>query len=289
MVFVEFSETRIFSSNPINGAQNVNSNGNEFDTYLNEQISIPRNAIGCTLEVVEAQMWYVQPNISAEIGNNKIVFTHNATPYDWTIPDGLYSLIDINSYLSRTFVGVGLPDDLFGFGADNSTQKTILLFNYDGTRVDFTAPNSVNTLLGFEPIYYPLLVPSIAGESFQSEDTASLNRLETYLIHCSLVPNGIPINQNGSNIIANIPISVDYAPGDLIVYTPFNPIKTSTTNLVGQPVGNIHLRISDQNDRSIDMLGEFWSVTVTIRYLLQVSDHSDRGKSTTAVRAHSNW
>lgn len=289
MVFVEFSETRIFSSNPANGAQNVNQDQNEFDIYLNEPISIPRNAINCTLEVVKAQVWYVQPNISEEIKNNQLEFVHNATTYNWTIPDGLYSLPDLNAYLSRQFVAEGLDADLFDFAAENSTQKVVLTFNYAGTRINFTAANSVNTLLGFNAIYYPLLVPSVAGESFTSQSTAALNRLETYLIHCSLVPNGIPINENGSNIIADIPISVDYSPGDLIVFAPFNPIKTSTPNLVGQPIGNVHMRISDQEDRAIEMLGEYWSVTVTIRYMLQVADHKDRGMSTSMARAHSDW
>lgn len=289
MVFVEYSQTHIFSSNPANGAQNVNQDQNEFDVYLNEPISIPRNAINCTLEVVKAQVWYVQPNISEEIKNNKLEFNHDGSDYDLTIPDGLYSLTDLNAFLSRQFVANGLKADLFAFSADNSTQKVVLTFNYAGTRVNFTTPNSVNTLLGFNPIYYPLLVPSVVGESFTSQSTAALNRLETYLIHCSLVPNGIPVNQNGSNIIADIPISVDYSPGDLIVFAPFNPIKTSTPNLVGQPIGNVHMRISDQQDRAIDMLDEYWSVTVTIRYMLQVADHNDRSKSTSMARAHSDW
>jgi len=275
MSLVPFEQSYIFSSDEKNGAQNVNNDGNEFSVNLNDPLSIPKNAINCTLEVVSGAIWYVQPNVSEEIKNNNIHFTHNAAPFAWVIPDGLYALSDLNAYLSREFVAEGLPDDLFVFSGDSATQKSILTFNYAGTQIDFTVPDSVNSLLGFADLLYPQFVPSVAGESFASQDTAAFNRLSSYLIHSSLCPSGIPVNQQGSNIIAAIPITTATPPGSQLVYTPLNPIKADASNLIGAPVSSIRMRISDQADRQIDMLGEDWSVLIVVRYWLQVSDHSE--------------
>ena len=278
MSLVEFQSSYIFSSDPENGAQNLSADGDSFTVNLNDPITIPMNAINATIECVNAAIWFVQPNISEEIGNNHLTFDHNATTYPLVIPDGLYSMDDLNAYLSRQFLAQApqLPDDLFTFVGDGSTQRTILTFNYVGTQIDFqTVPNSVNTLLGFAPLQYPQFVPSVAGESFTSQDTAALNRLSSYLIHCSLAPNGIPVNAIGSDIVADIPITTDTPPGSQLVYSPYNPIRSPVKNLVGQPVSNIRMSISDQNDRTLDMLNEYWSCLLTIRYWLQVSDSSE--------------
>jgi len=307
-MLLEQTQSWIFSSDPVNGAVNLNKDGNQFDIYLNEPISIPKNAVSCTLEVVRASVWYVSPNISEEIKNNKLVFEYTpvtlnaasnerkgAEPkpkdiiYNYTIPDGLYSISDLNSWLSRKLTEDSLPSDLFVFSAVNSTQKSVITFGYDGCQILFTAPNSINELLGFEPIDVPAAGTSTAGDSYEGENTAALNRLESYLVHCSLAPQGIPVNSKGSNIICEIPITSDSEPGGLLVYTPFNPIKVNCANLIGAPVGTINMRISDQRDRQIDMLSEYWSVTIVLKYYLQMADRSESTKTFKNAHVGSAW
>ncbi len=271
MPLIEYQIPYIFSSSPTNGAQAISKDKNEFTVTLNEPVRIPRGALNCTIELQNASITYVSPNISAERLNTLLDFDYLGTPYNIVFPDGLYSLGDINSFLSRFFVAAGLPTDLFAFTGESATQKTVLTFNYAGTRIDFTTPDSINPLLGFESIFYPLLLPSTVGESFTSENEAQLNSLIAYLIDCSLCSgNGIPINQNSSNIIASVPITV--APGSLLVYSPFNSVKTNCDTLIGSPTNNVRVRITDQEGRDIDMLDDPWSITVIIKYYLQVGD-----------------
>ena len=80
-MLLEYSQTLILSSDSVTGATNVSRDGDRFDVYLNDPITIPKNAVNCTVECVKAQVWYVSPNISAEIGNNIIDFIHDGNSY----------------------------------------------------------------------------------------------------------------------------------------------------------------------------------------------------------------
>lgn len=269
MVLVEHEFSIITSSNPANGATGINADENKFTVILNDPIAVPATAINCTIELNSASVWYVQPNISEELKNNDLSFTHLATPYQFTIPDGLYSLSDLNAWLSREFLNATLPEDLFVIIGIDATQKTVITFTYAGTQLDFTPANSVAPILGFDAGIYPA-APSVAGESVNSQDTASFNAITNYLISCSLAPDGIPINDIGSNIVATVPITT--SPGNLITYQPFNPLKASADNLIGSPINVIDMKITDQNDKDIEMLGEYWNAVLVIRYYLQVND-----------------
>jgi hypothetical protein len=74
MALLHCEESFFFSSDKANGAQNVSSDGSLFNVELYNPISIPKEAIYCTLEITAATIWNVSPNISAAIGNNKLNF-----------------------------------------------------------------------------------------------------------------------------------------------------------------------------------------------------------------------
>lgn len=277
MVFVEKTIPIIFSSDPANGAYAINQNANEFTVALDTPLSIPKEAVACTLEVRAANVVWVVPNVSVEIGNNQFHFDHEAKTYELIVPDGLYSLSDLSSTLSRQFVEEGLPADLIAFSADNSSQKVVITFAYAGTQIDFTVANSVNTLIGFNSIKYPLLVPSIIGESFIGQSTASFNRVSRFLISCDLVQEGIPTNNEGQQIIASIPITV--SPGSTLHYTPYNPVEVNARGLIGNPRNVVRLRLYDQVGRGVDTLGEAFDVLIVIKYSLQMAKFTREHKS----------
>ena len=277
-MIIDRSTNYLFSSDPAAGAQNINDDGNQFSVLLNDPLSIPKEAVYCTIEVVNAVIVNVMPNVSEEYGNNKIVFDHEAKTYDFTFPDGLYAVEDINAFLTRSFEENGLPADLFVFTGEASTQKVILTFNYAGTQVDFlNEPNSINELLGFDPLLYPQFAPSVAGESFTSQSQAQINRITSWFLHCDLARSGIPVNAIGSNIVAQVPIPANSV-GKTVGWSPFNPIPVNCDHLIGHPINAIDCRLSDQLDRNVLTLGEAFSMLVRIRYGIQVSDHSERSQ-----------
>lgn len=256
---------------------------------LNEPISIPKEAVYCTLEVVSSTIVNVMPNVSTAYGNNHLSFDHEAKTYDFVFPDGLYAIPDINAYLAFEFAENGLPADLFTFTGEASTQKVVLKFNYATTQVDFfTVPNSINTLLGFDALLYPQLAPSVGGESFTSQSTANINRITSWVLHCDLVQNGIPTNNVGSNTVAVVPIPAGSV-GRTVGWSPYNPLPVNCDHLIGHPVGNITCRLSDQLNRNVETLGEKWSFLIRVRYGIQVGDMSARSQRYRNARQHAAY
>lgn len=261
--FVKFQNSWIFSSSTAVGAENVTDNGSRFTVNLDNPISVPRGSVNCTLEVQQASIWYVSPNISAEIGNNKFYFAQGASNYVITIPDGLYSVSGLNALISRELSNLGLNSDQIILSGDNSTQKTVFTFPYAGTQIDFTQSDTPREILGFNSRLSPA-APSVAGESDTGDVVAAFNQLNSWLIHSTLANNGIPLNNTGANIIAKVPITV--SAGLQENYTPVNPTQTATPELIGNSISSINVWLTDQDNRPIDTFGEIFDVVIVLKW-----------------------
>jgi hypothetical protein len=253
-----------FSSNKSTGAQNIQNNGASFSVALNSPIYIPKGTVDCTVEVLQAAVWNTSPNIAAEFGNNRISFTYNEALYNFVIPDGLYSLKDLNATISRLFANAGLPSNLFLLSGDDSTQKTIITYTLAGVRIDFGILNSIRTVLGFDDRLSPAENDSVAGQNDTSDNTAVFNRINSFFVRSSMVNNGLPLNNVGSGIIAAIPITA--APGSQINYARAIPIAVDANNLVGNALQFISFDLLDQDLRFVNTVGEDYSITLAIKY-----------------------
>ena len=284
-MIIERQASFLFSSDPEAGAQALTKDKDSFVAVLSEPISVPKEALYCSVELINAVVVNVMPNVSEEIGNNKLSFTEKGILYSLVFPDGLYGLADINAWLSREFVNNSLPDDLFVFTGDDATQRVVLTFNYADTVVLFSVPGSINTLLGFNSQDYPPVGTSAPGDSFTSEETANINRITSWLIHCDIAPRGIPTNAIMSNIIAQIPIPAGSI-GKTVGYSPFNPVRVETEHLIGHPVNAVSCRLSDQLGRTVDTLGEPWSFLMTLRWGMQVGSDAPRDREHQNARTY---
>jgi hypothetical protein len=214
-----------------------------------------------TIEVSQASIWNVSYNISEAFGNNKFTFVHAEAVNTLTIPDGLYSLSGLNAYFATQFVNLGLPSNLIVISGDDSTQKTILTFLNAVDQVDFTQPNSVRLILGFDS---RVVISPSAGFNEFSDSTANFNRVNSYLIKSTLVSQGLNINNIGAGIIASVPIT--NAPGSQINYEPRNPIPIDASELVGQSKNVFTFSLLDQSLRSAPTAGELWNFVVIFRW-----------------------
>src|SRR5580693_7021814 len=134
-VLLEKTFSYIFNSDPASGSQQTSADGSQFSVTLNLPIAIPNTAVDATAGVLQANIWNTSPNISAAFGNNTFTFTTSQVPagtYTFTIPDGLYSVAGLNTYLSSQFVNLGLSSTLITIGGDDSTQRSILTFEFSG-------------------------------------------------------------------------------------------------------------------------------------------------------------
>lgn len=265
--FIPYEQSYLFSSDVANGALNVTEAGSRFSVQLDRPIAIAKRAANVTAEMSQASVWYTSPNVSASKGNNVFYFIVAATPELFIIPDGLYSISALNQLISREFVKLGYAADQILISADDATQTIVLTYPYVDTQVDFTPTNSPFTLLGFDNRLSPL-APSTAGQPDSGDRVAAFNTLNSYLVHTSLIMEGIPVNNQGASIIGRIPI--DAKVGRQINYAPDNPTKVAANELIGKSVNYFDLWITSQDNEPLDMFFENWSVLIVLKYWAEV-------------------
>lgn len=265
----------VFISDPLGGAVNVSSDGDQFSVQLNNPIVIPHKALSCSLKLLQAEIWNVVPNISAKIGNNtlyiytdySLVAPPNPQNIQIVIPDGLYSLNALNSFISSAFINLNLPINLLTLSSDSATQTVVINFNYDNTQMDFTQPNTLNEILGFNSRLVPLsLEPAIHVEF--GDLPAKFNRTDSFIIKGDLISNGIPFNNINTGVLASIPITSKA--GSQIIYTPYNPIIIDCNELIGKSKSNFNFQLTDQLNRPVDTVSEIWSFSIQISYFIKV-------------------
>ena len=267
-----------FNSSVSSGSVKIGSLGNRFQVQLDTPLSIPADSLYASLEVVSTKIWNVSPNISTTIGNNQLYFSFEGYNFNIQFPDGLYSVDELNKYISIYFNEyTPLPNDLFLFSENQSTQKVSIQINYIGVMIDFRQPNSCIDVLGFytfhdqqNDIFTSTLVLDsvVAGASFVSPNEARFNRVVNYYLLSNLLSDGIPINSRSVGILAEIP--VDVSVGSLINFSPFKPLKIDANDLIGNSKQLISFTLLDHLLRDVSTAGEEWSLTLVFRYYVKI-------------------
>ena len=271
-VVFEKTESLFFSTSNTDSNTVVSENGSKITISLDNQLSFPAAAVNLSLEVSQAVLWNVSPNISTLYNNNKFSYIiAGVTQPEITVPDGLYSLDTLNDFLSREFVNANQASKLISFTGNISTQRVILTIGQDNVQADFSSADSVGQIMGFTQGLQPSTQEN-AGFSVESTNEAKFNRVNSYVIKSNLLSGGIPVNNSGLNILASIPIDVKV--GSQIVFTPYNPIKVDAGELRGKSKGNFWLQLADQDGGYISTLGETWSVLIVFRYSMLLTDGS---------------
>ena len=278
MSLIEKQFSAFFNSSVSSGSVKIGNLGNRFQVQLETPFAIPSDSIYASLEVVSTKVWNVSPNISALIGNNKLYFTYAGYNFTIQFPDGLYGIDELNKHLSIYFNdSVILPNDLFLFSENPSTQKVSIQINYLGVMINFQFPNSCIDVLGFytthdeiNDIFTSTIVLDsvVAGASFVAPNQARFNRIVNYYITSNLLSDGIPINSKSMGIIAEIPINVGV--GSLVNYLPTNPLKVDCSDLIGQSKQLVSFALLDQEGRDVETSGEDFSLTIVIRYYVSI-------------------
>lgn len=254
----------IVSSDVANGARNVRDLGSAFDVQLDDAIAIPPGAVNCTLEVNQTSIWNTVPNISVEQKNDTFYFSA-VEPAVWetiTIDKGLYSVSALNAAISRGLVNLGYDADKITMTGDEATQKIVFTFKDVNTSIDFTQADTFREIVGFDS---RIVGPStIAGETELGDNVAAFNQVNSFLLHSTIINQGIPVNAIGASIIARVPI--DVSPGSQINYSPNNPVPTAANTLIGSSLNRFSVWLTDQANRPVDTNGEVFDALIIIRY-----------------------
>jgi hypothetical protein len=260
----------IFSSATASGARNKTADGSSFNIQLEEGLQIPKDARNVNLQVETATIWNVSPNIITGT-NDQLYITcpresdSASTVYQLTIPQGLYSLSDLNQAIQRELSNAGAkitPDACVTLLADTATNKTEFRFNYTGIEIDFTQTDTFRDVLGFNS---QVVGPNATAPLiYLADNVADFAVIEYYLIHSDLVNRGVRFNNNYSQIISQVLITAP--PGSQIVHTPFHPAKSNAQDLAGNLRRNIKFWLTDQDDNLVSTNSEDYSVGIKITY-----------------------
>lgn len=254
--------TLFLSSNPVVGAENVSPDGSRFEVNLNTPLNIPANAEAIELCVSQAAIWNVSPNVSAAFGNNLFRYITTTAPagqFDVVIPDGLWSLSGLGSYLSTQFVNNGHSASLFVLSGQDSTQQSVITVTTAGDSVIFTAPNSVGSLLGFVAD----VVAPVPNFNAYSENPAAFNRNNSYTIQSNIC-DGLVVNRATSGVIATIPITAP--PGSQINFDPRQLTWIPAPELRGVSRSRLTFQLGNQDLEATPTAGELYTFVVQIRW-----------------------
>lgn len=272
---ISIQEHIILSSDPNNGAININQNKNEFDIDLtNQNIIIPTTAVSCTLHVNDCEFIYNFPNIKTGVNDNiRILYTDSsANDYEFnlTIPQGLYLYQELSNEIGIQLINeVGYPEEnsLIELIGNDPQQKILIKYNYANIRVDLSGNTTFRDLIGFNSGLYPISGPSSGSNTFDiAQNIAKFNQIEYVILSCDLVDNGINLNDQYEFYISRIPITTGI--GQQQIYTPNYENKINCSNLIGKKLSRTRVRLLDQNGIDIDTNSENFSAHIIIEYLI---------------------
>ena len=246
----------------------ISADGSRVDINLETPLVFSGSSLSTTLEVEGASIWNVAYNISNALNNNTFYYLFNGSSQPtMLIPDGLYSITTLNSEISRQFTNRNLTSPIILTG-NLSTQKSVLTVNI-GYQMDTRLFDSVGSILGFNSGLWPTIAPVLNSVSMPSQNTVRFNNTNSITVLSNLVSNGIPLNNSGRNLIANIPITASI--GSLISYQPINPTVVDINNLRGRSVQNFYIQIA--NDKAIPLpQTEPWSILLVFRQQILLSN-----------------
>ena len=232
----------------------VDKEGSRCRYHLSQPIELPLDTNNY-FRVLKSTMWYVNPNVSAALGNNVWEF-NNGGLISYTLADGLYSLRDLQERLSELFVNSGLASDYMVIQGDEATNKVSLQINAAGVSIDW-ANSTLGSILGFTTN----IVASVDGAWVESDNIAALNIDSEYQIHTNFT-SGAYNNRNYGSSICGV-IHINTAPGSQIITEDRYPTQCRVN---GRLIDEIELYITNQTGRlgTVNMRNEIFTVSCEI-------------------------
>lgn len=183
------------------------------------------------------------PNI--DDGRNKFYFEKDDMRVRIIIPTGNYEIEDINKYLKKELLAWKIPFNLKA----NDRTLTSEIETSNNIAIDFTEPDSIGQLLGFQG---EILRNSTFYRASSPPDILHVNSIR---IECNVTSSAYINDQRVHTIHEFFP---SIPPGYKIIEVPAQVIYLP---IVVQTIDHLQLKIVDQESRSVNFRGE----TITVR------------------------
>ena len=172
----------------------VSNNKTQFTTRFNSPIELDKNKRH-EIALVNLETYYSFPNIDAT--NNYFRYSPDggAQWFEIYIPEGSYEVIDINDTIQSIMRQKGhydsINEDYFiTISANTNTLRSILMLE-NNYQVDFSRPNSISSVLGFNNNIY-------TQEFQESENVVNILDINSLLVNLDIISgsyvNGASLN-----------------------------------------------------------------------------------------------
>jgi len=221
----------------------------------------PMSLNGYEIAVGSIALSYSWFNISALLGNNLIGYATSISGAitQLTIPDGVYGLSNINSFLQNSIVAAGGTGTNIVISANTNTLKTNV--NLSGNYVLDLSQGSLWKLLGFSS------AQTITTQGLTaSPNEPNVTPVNMLLFHCDIVAGS---NYNGYNsdiLYGYVPVE---APGTVISITPAKPFYVP---IKSNWIQSIRMYVTDNNNNILNLQGQ----PVTYMLLLRPIKKTDK-------------
>ena len=226
----------------------LNQNSSDFTVnYNNFELDIKKKY---ELAMVRANIWYSWYNIASEFNNNifKYSIDSGINYINIVITDGIYSVSQLNNFIQQEMKKNNHYDNI------NEKYYITLIPNYSTLKLDIEITNisyyidfnqgDLNELLGFDKI--------IITQNESGGNTVDITRgVNSISIHCSII-EGSYENSIASDVLYSF--SPNLSSGSLLTIEPINRIYLPLN--VSSNIYNINMRLTDQQNRPINLNGE---------------------------------
>ena len=186
-------------------------------------------------------LYYTWRNIKASYNNNTFSYTRYSEVFTFQIPDGSYSIRDINNYIHFVMRNNNHENP------DGSYSINVYA-NYIYNRVTISVgtdyqvnKSTLMTTLGFDDTQLP-----ISNDEIHAKLVAKMERVDSVLVHCNIVQNQY---QQDSSLIYSFTPNASY--GSLLHVAPnFPQWREARKNA---EVTSIDVRFTDQLYRPLEI------------------------------------
>ena len=226
-------------------------------TRYNPPLEFLSSNTGYELALYRLETYYSFPNIDSSNNSIRISIDSGKSWLDLKIPTGVYDIDAINEALQRLLLKNSndgrVKEPYIVLSGNKNTLKCELEITKKSTIVDFSAENSIRSLLGFKEKKYK------GGETYESEKIVNILRVNSILVHCDVI-NPTRVNGIFAPVIYNFFPNV--SPGEKIVSQPKHLIYVPLTMSV---IPSMTAWVTDQNHNLLDLRGQQLTLTFHIR------------------------
>ena len=205
------------------------------------------------MALTSLETYHSFPNINENNNIFKYSSDNGATWKIIKIPKGSYGLLGIYNEILRGFRENGDYDEInkkypiILLGNKNTSQIIMeISANY---KVDFTVPNSINTVSGFNSIKYN-------EGNHKSENIIDILPVNSIFVHVENVIGSYMLGIASSVLYSFFP---NVAPGVKIIERPFQRVYLP---IITQDIHEIRLKLTDQTGKILDLRGENLTVSL---------------------------